>query len=138
MKKKILIILLILSSSSGLTFAQTPAASSTPAPSAPPVAAPGGLQPNQQIMAAVYAGQIISQVNTLITGVIQVIDNGAPAQNGQPAVAAKDIQTALGPENVMKLRALAGTLSAPVFDAGRNRNADASTPTPAATPERKK
>lgn len=121
--KKIAASIIFILATAFIAVAQSPA----PPPSTaavPAAATPSGLQPNSQVVAALYAGQIITQINGVVGGVVQVLDNGVPAQNGQPAVTAKDIQAALGPENVMKLRALAGTLSAQ------------SAPAPAPTPKK--
>lgn len=109
MKKKILLILLILSSSSGLAIAQSPTAapSAAPAPAAPLAA----MKLPPQTQAAFVAGQIIQQVTTILNQVIQVIDNGVPAQNGTPEISAKDLQAALGANNVMRLRSAVAILS---------------------------
>lgn len=112
MKKLIIIACLI----TGTITAQTP----TPSP-ALPTPAPAGMTLPPQSQAALIAGQIISQVTGLLNNVIQVIDNGMPAQQNQPGVAAKDIQAALGNENVMKFRSAVALLSA-------------AAPTPTATP----
>lgn len=106
MKTKLLIIIACFTACA-FTTAQQPTATPTPAPAQPQAAMV--LPPQAQ--AALVAGQIISQITGLLNGAIQIIDNGMPAQPNQPAVSAKDIQAALGTENVMKLRSAVALLS---------------------------
>jgi|GEM_PF-3430721 len=88
-------------------IAETPPA---PPPSTPaPAVAAMKLPPQTQ--SALVAGQIIQQVTTLLNQVIQVIDNGVPAQGETPGISAKDLQAALGTENVMRFRSAAAILS---------------------------
>jgi hypothetical protein len=106
MKIRIILPVIILIACSAL--AQQP----TPAPSPSPTPQPVALHLPPQTQAALMAGNIISQVTNLMTSVIQVLDNGVPAQPpNQPAIDAKDIQAALGAENVMKLRSVAAMLT---------------------------
>jgi hypothetical protein len=91
-----------------ILFAQQPALTPPPSASQPPAAMV--LPPKTS--AALLAGQIITQVTTLLNNVISAIDNGVPAQPpNQSAIDAKDIQAALGAENVMKLRSVAAMLT---------------------------
>lgn len=109
MKKLILIVLTVCVS---FAQAETPAASTTPAsPTAGPATAAMKLPPQTQ--SALVAGQIIQQVTALLNQVIQVIDNGVPAQGDTPGISAKDLQAALGSENVMRFRSAVAILSGP-------------------------
>jgi hypothetical protein len=107
--KKLLLTIICLSGI-GLAHAQT--VSVTPAPSAtPPASAQAAMKLPPQTQAAFVAGQIIQQVTTILNQVIQVIDNGVPEQNGGQAISAKDLQAALGANNVMRLRSAVELLS---------------------------
>ncbi len=106
------LILIVLTACVSFAQAETPTASPTPAlPTAGPAAAAMKLPPQTQ--SALVAGQIIQQVTTLLNQVIQVIDNGVPAQGDSPGVTAKDLQAALGTENVMRFRSAVAILSGP-------------------------
>lgn len=107
MKKQFLIAICVAVAAFAAVVAQQP--SPQPPAAVPPPQATMTLPPQAQ--ASLLAGQIISQVTTLLNNVIQVIDNGVPAQQGQAAIESKDIQAALGAENIMKLRSIVAMLS---------------------------
>jgi hypothetical protein len=116
MKKQYIIIVAAVCLGAQLAFAQTvstPSASpgGAPSPENAPVAPKAGMALPAQTQAALVAGEIISKVNTLLNNALQAIDNGVPAQEGTPAIAATDIQAAIGSENIMRLRSAVAILS---------------------------
>ena len=91
----------------GLAFALTSAAQAayaTPTPSPTPPQQQG-LQLPSDTSAAIVAQQVTRQINDLFTATVRAIDEGIPAQAGQPAMTAKQIQDALGADNVARIRA---------------------------------
>lgn len=58
---------------------------------------------SEAVLAAEIAGRLIQGANGFKANVSRVLQNGVPAQQGQPAVSAAAIAAALGEENVAKL-----------------------------------
>jgi hypothetical protein len=83
----------------------------------------GALAVTPQIYASVVANLIINQINGLAQ-LDQVLKDGVPAQNGNPAVSGADLTTALGPANVAKIHAVVATLTA------KSGNSKPQTPNP--------
>lgn len=63
--------------------------------------------------AALIAQQIISQVNSTLTRIESILEEGQPANVAAklPAISALDIQSALGVENLQKIKAALTALS---------------------------
>lgn len=94
----------LLIASLGVAQEPTPATSLTPAPT------PAGLQPSAPNRINAFVLQMISQSNSYGQSIQQVLKDGVPAQNGSPAISAKEIRDALGPGNVARLEAAAKAL----------------------------
>jgi len=75
---------------------------STPAPTPKPALTLTG----SSAAAAQYAQQMVAITNYSLTALKSALENGIPAKNGKPAIAAADFQAQLGTENVDKLHAI--------------------------------
>ena len=70
-----------------------------------PLTIPTGVAP------AIAASQILQQVNGVLAQVSGAVNNGIPARGTNPAIAAADLQAAIGSTNLAKIEAAIVALS---------------------------